>query len=89
MKQKAEEIVGNETYLYLQARMIYRYIVNTLRYSHAPHIDPEVRVSPNPPTSSGPASATAEARACILPHSAARSASLAGAVGGSQPVLVL
>ena len=38
MKQKAEEIVGNETNPYLQARMIYWYIINTLPYSHAPHI---------------------------------------------------
>ncbi|MGD0079202.1 MAG: transglutaminase domain-containing protein [Methanoregula sp.] len=38
MKQKAQEIVGNETNPYLQARMIYWYIVNTLPYSHAPHI---------------------------------------------------
>ena len=38
MKEKAEEIVGNETNPYLQARMIYWYIVTTLPYSHAPHI---------------------------------------------------
>jgi transglutaminase-like putative cysteine protease len=37
MKQKALEIVGNETNPYLQTQKIYWYIVNTYPYSHAPH----------------------------------------------------
>jgi transglutaminase-like putative cysteine protease len=38
MKKKAQEIVGNATNPYLRAQKIYRYIVNTLPYSHAPHL---------------------------------------------------
>ena len=38
MKEKAQEIVGNETNPYLQAQKIYWYIVDTLPYSHAPHV---------------------------------------------------
>jgi transglutaminase-like putative cysteine protease len=38
MKQKAQEIVKNETNPYLQAQMIYRYVSDTLPYSHAPHM---------------------------------------------------
>ena len=37
MKKKAQEIVGNETNPYLQARMIYRDTVSTHPYSSAPH----------------------------------------------------
>lgn len=38
MKKKAQEIVGNETNPYLQVQRIYRYITDTLPYSHAPHM---------------------------------------------------
>ena len=38
MKAKAQEIVGNETNPYLEAQKIYWYIVDTLPYSHAPHV---------------------------------------------------
>jgi len=38
IERKARSIVGNETNPYLQARMIYRYITETLPYSHVPHI---------------------------------------------------
>jgi len=38
MKTKALAIVENETNPYLRAQKIYRYIVNTLPYSHAPHL---------------------------------------------------
>jgi len=38
MKAKAEAIVGNETNPYLQAQKIYWYIVDTIPYSHAPHV---------------------------------------------------
>jgi len=38
MKAKAQEIVGNETNPYLQAQKIYWYIVETIPYSHAPHL---------------------------------------------------
>ncbi len=38
MKQKAREIVGNETNPYLQAQEIYRHVSGTLPYSHAPHM---------------------------------------------------
>lgn len=38
MKANAQEIVGNETNPYLEAQKIYWYIVDTLPYSHAPHI---------------------------------------------------
>jgi transglutaminase-like putative cysteine protease len=38
MKQKALAIVGNETNPYLQAQKIYRYVSETLPYSHAPHM---------------------------------------------------
>jgi len=38
MKQKALEIIGNETNPYLQAQKIYRYVSDTLPYSHAPHM---------------------------------------------------
>jgi transglutaminase-like putative cysteine protease len=38
MKKKAQEIVGNETNPYLQAQMIYRYVSDSLPYSHAPHM---------------------------------------------------
>jgi transglutaminase-like putative cysteine protease len=37
MKQKALEIVGNETRAYRQAQKIYWYVVDTYPYSHAPH----------------------------------------------------
>lgn len=38
MKKKAQEIVGNETNPYLQAQKIYRYVSDSLPYSHAPHM---------------------------------------------------
>ncbi|MEN6395843.1 MAG: transglutaminase-like domain-containing protein [Methanoregula sp.] len=38
MKAKAKEIVGNETNPYLQAQKIYWHIVDTIPYSHAPHL---------------------------------------------------
>lgn len=38
MKKKALEIIGNETNPYLQAQMIYRYVSDSLPYSHAPHM---------------------------------------------------
>jgi transglutaminase-like putative cysteine protease len=38
MKKKARGIVGNETNPYLQAQLIYWHIMDTLPYSHAPHI---------------------------------------------------
>jgi transglutaminase-like putative cysteine protease len=38
MSGKAREIVGNETNPYLQADMIYRYIIDTYPYSLAPHL---------------------------------------------------
>jgi hypothetical protein len=38
MKKKALGIVGNETNPYLKAQKIYRYITDTLPYSHAPHL---------------------------------------------------
>lgn len=38
MKKKAQEIVGNETNPYREAQKIYWYIMDTLPYSHAPHI---------------------------------------------------
>jgi transglutaminase-like putative cysteine protease len=38
MKTKALEIVGNETNPYLQAQKIYRYVSDSLPYSHAPHM---------------------------------------------------
>ncbi|MDD1724454.1 MAG: transglutaminase-like domain-containing protein [Methanospirillum sp.] len=37
MKKKAQEIIGNETNPYLQAKKIFWYIVDTLPYSKAPH----------------------------------------------------
>jgi transglutaminase-like putative cysteine protease len=38
MKKKAQEIVKNETNPYLQAQRIYRYVSDSLPYSHAPHM---------------------------------------------------
>ncbi|MFA4848449.1 MAG: transglutaminase domain-containing protein [Methanoregula sp.] len=38
MKKKAQEIVGNETNPYLQAQKIYRYVSDSLPYSHVPHM---------------------------------------------------
>lgn len=38
MKKKAQEIVGNETNPYREVQKIYRYITDTLPYSHAPHL---------------------------------------------------
>ena len=38
MKAKALEIVRNETNPYLQAQKIYRYVSDSLPYSHAPHM---------------------------------------------------
>lgn len=38
IKKKAQEIVGNETNPHLQAQKIYWYIMDTLPYSHAPHL---------------------------------------------------
>jgi transglutaminase-like putative cysteine protease len=38
IKSKAEEIVGDETNPYLQAIMIYDYIIQTYPYSHVPHL---------------------------------------------------
>jgi len=38
MKKKAQEIVGNESNPYLQAQKIYRYVSDSLPYSHAPHM---------------------------------------------------
>jgi len=46
MKKKALEIVGNETNPYLQAQKIYRYISDTLPYSHAPHMQLEATGKP-------------------------------------------
>jgi transglutaminase-like putative cysteine protease len=37
VRDKAQEIVGNETNPYLQAQMIYAYIIETYPYSHVPH----------------------------------------------------
>ncbi|MEN6395842.1 MAG: transglutaminase domain-containing protein [Methanoregula sp.] len=38
IRAKAKEIVGNETNPHLQAQKIYWYIVDTLPYSHVPHM---------------------------------------------------
>lgn len=38
MKAKVQEIVGNETNPYREAQKIYWYIVDTIPYSHAPHL---------------------------------------------------
>ncbi|MFA4878315.1 MAG: transglutaminase-like domain-containing protein [Methanoregula sp.] len=46
MKQKAQEIVGNETNPYLQAQKIYRYVSDSLPYSHAPHMQLEATGEP-------------------------------------------
>lgn len=37
IREKALEIVGNETNPHLQAQMIYRHIIETYPYSHVPH----------------------------------------------------
>jgi len=37
VREKAREIVGNETNPHLQAQMIYHYIIETYPYSHVPH----------------------------------------------------
>ena len=46
MKKKAQEIVGNETNPYLQAQKIYRYVSDSLPYSHAPHMQLEATGEP-------------------------------------------
>jgi len=46
MKKKALEIVGDETNPYLQAQKIYRYISDSLPYSHAPHMQLEATGKP-------------------------------------------
>jgi len=46
MKKKAREIVGAETNPYLQAQKIYRYVSDTLPYSHAPHMQLEATGKP-------------------------------------------
>jgi transglutaminase-like putative cysteine protease len=46
MKKKAQEIVGNETNPYLQAQKIYRYVSDSLPYSHAPHMQLEATGRP-------------------------------------------
>lgn len=46
MKEKALEIAGNETNPYLQAQKIYRYVTDTLPYSHAPHMQLEATGKP-------------------------------------------
>lgn len=44
IRQKAKEIVGNETNPHLQAQLIYRYIIETYPYSHVPHTSLDARV---------------------------------------------
>jgi len=46
MKKKAQEIVGNETNPYLQAQKIYWHIMDTLPYSHVPHVMLETTGTP-------------------------------------------
>ncbi|MDD5142354.1 transglutaminase-like domain-containing protein [Methanoregula sp.] len=46
MKKKALEIVRNETNPYLQVQKIYRYVSDTLPYSHAPHMQLEATGKP-------------------------------------------
>jgi len=46
MREKAQEIVGNETNPYLQAQKIYRYVSDSLPYSHAPHMQLEATGTP-------------------------------------------
>lgn len=46
MIKKAQEIIGNETNPYLQAQKIYRYVSDTLPYSHAPHMQLEATGKP-------------------------------------------
>jgi len=43
VREKAKEIVGNETNPHLQAQMIYRYIIETYPYSQVPHISLDAR----------------------------------------------
>lgn len=43
IREKAMEIVGNETNPHLQAQMIYYYIIKTYPYSHVPHISLDAR----------------------------------------------
>ncbi|WP_292517811.1 transglutaminase-like domain-containing protein [Methanoculleus sp.] len=43
VREKAREIVGNETNPHLQAQMIYRHIIETYPYSHVPHISLDTR----------------------------------------------
>lgn len=45
-KRKAQEIIENETNPYLQAQKIYRYVSDTLPYSHAPHMQLEATGKP-------------------------------------------
>lgn len=50
IRKKAKEIVGNETNPYLQAQLIYNYIITTYPYSHVPHghldlVDPKIAES--------------------------------------------
>jgi transglutaminase-like putative cysteine protease len=43
VREKAREIVGNETNPHLQAQMIYRHIIETYPYSHVPHFSLDAR----------------------------------------------
>jgi len=38
IQQKAREVVGEETNPYLQAKMLYYYVLNNYRYSYMPHL---------------------------------------------------
>lgn len=44
VRAKARQIVGNETNPYLQAQMIYRWMLTTYTYSHVPHISLDTRL---------------------------------------------
>ena len=43
VREKAREIVGNETNPHIQAQMIYHYIIETYPYSHVPHCSLDAR----------------------------------------------
>jgi len=43
VREKAREIVGNETNPHLQAQMIYYHIIKTYPYSHVPHLSLDTR----------------------------------------------
>ena len=46
IRAKAKEIVGAETNPYLAARLIYDYVVDTIKYSHMPHLCMHPRGTP-------------------------------------------